>query len=116
MDANDLQDVEVWDFEAGERREPVRGRRSVVSVAISPQDLATIAQAARDAGKKLSEFIREAALEKATGGDRVANTVVFTTGGPGQVAMYTDIHLSPITRVALPVEETIEGPVYAVQT
>ncbi len=63
---NEMENAETWDLENAEVRPPVSGRRSVVSVAFPPADLSRVARAARAKGLKLSEFIREAAIEKAS--------------------------------------------------
>jgi len=63
----DLQNEETWDLDAAERREPVANRRAVVSVAFASKDLAVVSAAARESGMKVSEFIREAAVERANG-------------------------------------------------
>jgi hypothetical protein len=59
------EDPDEWDLENAETRPPVAKPRSVVSVAFPAQDFETLAKAAKAAGKKLSEFIREAALARA---------------------------------------------------
>jgi hypothetical protein len=60
-----LEKEESWDFEGTERRGPASGRRAIVSVAFPSEDFALVSQAARESEKKLSEFIREAAVQKA---------------------------------------------------
>ena len=59
------EDPEEWDLENAETRPPVANPRAVVSVAFPARDFEVVATAARLAGKKLSEFIREAALARA---------------------------------------------------
>jgi hypothetical protein len=63
----DLENQENWDFEKAEAKEPARSPRVVVSVAYKNQDFDIVADYAERTGKKVSEFIREASLEKATG-------------------------------------------------
>jgi len=70
-----LQDEHAWDFEAGEAQRASRGRRSVVSVGFKPEEFRAVNEAARRHHQPLSQFIREAALEKAT--DRSAAGVTY---------------------------------------
>src|SRR5438093_11997794 len=61
----ELESSEYWDDASAERHPPVKGGRAIVSVALAREDFQRVAAAAERAGKKTSEFIREAALEKA---------------------------------------------------
>lgn len=63
----DLENPETWDFENPEVKEPTKAPRVVFSVAFRREDFITVSEYAERMGKKTSEFIREAALEKATG-------------------------------------------------
>ena len=54
-----------WDWKNAEVLPPVVNPRAVVSVAFPARDFAAVAGMARLTGKKLSEFIREAALARA---------------------------------------------------
>ena len=63
----DLGKAETWDFERPSVREPVKASRVVVSVAFRRDDFASVSAYAEQIGKKVSEFIREAAIEKASG-------------------------------------------------
>jgi predicted DNA binding CopG/RHH family protein len=65
MKEEDLQDPSQWDFENAQELPAERRARAVVSVALSRSDLMVISQAARDSGMKLSQYIREAALQAA---------------------------------------------------
>ena len=67
---DDLQDPKQWDYEKAERRPGVKSARAVVSVAFSRQDFERVAASAAERGKRTSEFIREAALERAEGAVR----------------------------------------------
>ena len=62
MAEEELQNEDMWDFEGAEARPPVRGRRAIVSVSFTPEDFRRVSEAARDAGMRLSEYIRIAAL------------------------------------------------------
>lgn len=70
-----------WDYEHAETREPVKSPRVVVSVAFRWDDFQRVAQYAERAGKKTSEFIREAAIDRATG--RGTESVWQLTSSPG---------------------------------
>ena len=76
----DLQNEGQWDFGAAESRPGVSRPRAVVSVAFAREDFNKVAECAESHAKRVSEFIREAALEK------VASSAlpVFTssTSGP----------------------------------
>jgi hypothetical protein len=61
---HELKNPESWDFDHLEVRDPVKSPRVVVSVAFPRESFNTISQYAELLGKKTSEFIREAALEK----------------------------------------------------
>ncbi len=63
---DELQDSESWDFEHPEAKTPVRKSRVVVSVAFRGDDFDLVAESAEHFNMKTSEFIRNAALEKAT--------------------------------------------------
>lgn len=63
----ELENSESWDYERPEVRKPIKASRVVVSVAFQREDFARVSGYAEQLGKKVSEFIREAALEKATG-------------------------------------------------
>jgi hypothetical protein len=73
----ELEDHEAW--EEGERREPVRAPRAVVSVAFSRADFETVSKAAAERKMKTSEFIRTAALDRAI--DQPTHSVVLSVVG-----------------------------------
>jgi len=79
---HDLENQENWDYEHLETREPVKAPRVVVSVAFRRQDFEKVSEYAEHLGKKVSEFIREAALEKAVGRASVTFDVF---GGAGSL-------------------------------
>lgn len=64
-----LENPENWDFERAEERQPSRSARAVVSVAFPRDDFTIVSEAARESGKKLSEFVREAAVDRARTAD-----------------------------------------------
>ena len=84
-----LQDDSEWDFEAGERQRAPRGHRAVVSVGFKTADFTLVSEAARERDQPVSQFIREAALDRAR--ERAAQTVshgtitIRTSHSPRQV-------------------------------
>jgi hypothetical protein len=101
----DLEKAEAWDFDKPEIRGPVKTSRVVVSVAFRRDDFATVTRSAERSGKKVSEFIREAALEKASG-----HPAATLTGGSGSVGTAWWGERSPITRVQV-FGLSVQGPV-----
>lgn len=59
-----FESPENWDFESAEARPPVRGKRTVVSVGMSGEEFQLISRCAHLVHMKVSEFIREAAVDK----------------------------------------------------
>ena len=76
-DITQLQDESEWDFEAGERQRAPRGHRAVVSVSFKTADFTLVSEAARKRDQLLSQFIREAALDRAR--ERETVTIVHET-------------------------------------
>jgi len=66
-DINSLQNDAEWDFEAAERKRAPRGRgnRAIVAVGFQSEEFALVTAAARDRDQPVSQFIRQAALDKA---------------------------------------------------
>jgi hypothetical protein len=95
---HELENPDNWDFEGAEARPPVRVRRAVVSVAFPSEEFGLVSRAARACSKKLSEFIRDAAVEKAGEGGASA---AMTLSGVGIVsgALIVMSKPSPITSV-----------------
>jgi hypothetical protein len=89
-----LQNPENGDFDHKETGAPAKSPRVVVSVAFQKQDFATVSERAGRVGKKTSEFIRDAALEKATG--RGLPSEYYPTGNSGSIWIKSD--LPPVTR------------------
>ena len=77
----ELQDPNAWDLERAERRPPVKSGRTVVSVAFPRKDFARVAMAAERLGQRISEFIREAALEKAS--DQTRHVILAASSSSG---------------------------------
>jgi hypothetical protein len=68
---DELEGAEMWDFESAKGKKPIAGRRTVVSVAFHADEFAVVSRAAQNSQMRLSEFIRFAALEKASELQRV---------------------------------------------
>jgi hypothetical protein len=75
-------ETQEWDLESAEMQPPVRGRRAIVSVGFKPDELSLVAKCARGSRMKLSEFVRNAAIEKAEG--KVISGEVQLTGTAAQ--------------------------------
>ena len=104
---SELEGQEVWDFERPEVREPIKAPRVVASVAFRRDDFERVFLYAQRIGKRTSEFIREAAIEKATGSS--AGTLVYLSGSTGTLWL---TKMLPVTDVfGSPVEDLIKMPV-----
>jgi hypothetical protein len=77
---SDLEQAETWDFDKAELHPPSKGNRVVVSVAFPRPGFAQVEKCAEHLGMRVSEFIREAALEKAT--RHVESGSLTTVSGP----------------------------------
>jgi len=89
----DLEGVETWDYQNAVRKPGVKTARVVVSVAFPRNDFERIAQHAEQVGKKTSEFIREAALEKAAS---QAGLAEFHPSGAGSGTFLISSQLPPV--------------------
>jgi hypothetical protein len=97
----DLENQENWDFDKLEMKEPVKTGRVVVSVAFPREAFMTVSQYAEHSGKKISEFIREAALEKAE--NRGLEIMIYDFGSTGPLWFERDLPSS--TRVHTLIKE-----------
>ena len=79
MTDHNLQNPNNWDFENAEKRPGVKKPRAVVSVAFSREDFERVAEHAEHLGMKISEFIRNAALEQVEG-PKVGGDFVLVSG------------------------------------
>ena len=77
-----LMDPEAWDFESAERRPGTKADRTVVSVGFPRKDFELVAEEAERVGMKVSEFIRNAALNDARH-QRQQATIFTASGTPG---------------------------------
>lgn len=92
----ELEKPETWDFVHPQVRKPVKASRVVVSVAFHGDDFDRVSVYAESVGKKTSEFIRDAAIEKASG--RESGMLLYGSGGTG--TLWWTEKLLPITRVS----------------
>ena len=92
----ELENSENWDYQRPIVKKPVKTSRVVVSVAFPHADFVRVSEYAEHMGKKTSEFIREAAIEKATG--QGGASIVYGSGGTG--ALWYVEQMPTITRVA----------------
>ena len=101
----ELEEAETWDFEKPEVKKPVKASRVVVSVAFQRDDFARVSEYAEQTGKRTSEFIREAAIEKTTGRGAWA----LMTGASGAGSWLSTTQMPPTTEVfALPLDRPEE--------
>ncbi len=103
MDQEELENEETWDLANAEQHEPAKNRRSVVSVAYRPEQFAEVAQRARDAGMKLSEYIRNRSLADAS--ENIETAGIMITGGQGASAIFRLESFAPVTSSVSPEEE-----------
>lgn len=99
MDRDETQELEQpdnWDYDNAERRRPVRGARAVVSVAFSRADFEQVAAAAEHVGQRTSEFIRQAAMERA---NKLTGSATLTYSGGSGWTVTTHRPL-PVSRVS----------------
>ncbi len=105
----ELENPEHWDFENVERRRGVKRPRAIVSVAFPADDYELVARRADELGLKLSEFIRAAALDRASSSGAVVE--VFSIGVASAVVSGP---LGSTTKVRAEIKEAdIELPITA---
>ena len=98
---HDLENPEGWDYDHLEVRGPVKSPRVVVSVSFPSDGFAAVSQYAERLGKKTSEFIREAALQKVKTPDLKIMVHDFGSTGP----LWFDENLPSVTRLHTLVKE-----------
>jgi hypothetical protein len=103
----ELERADTWDFEHPEVRRPVKPSRVIVSVAFRRDDFHAVAAYAKRLGKKTSEFIREVAMEKATGRD--TGTLAYGSGSAGSQWWIEQVPASTLASGS-PVEPQEEKP------
>ncbi len=85
-----LEDEQSWDFDAAVAGVPPKVGRVVCSVAFQRREFDLVAAYAERVGKRTSQFIREAAMEKAAGGPGPAS-FVYASGSPGTIWAFSPI-------------------------
>lgn len=82
-----LESAEEWDFDRAERRPAIKNGRAVLSVAFPRPDYDRVTRCADQLHMRTSEFVREAALEKANCHQQRAVLTAFSAS-PG-VTLYS---------------------------
>lgn len=90
MDEKELSDLEnpdSWDDNSIEVHQPVKDPRAVVSVGFAPDDFRLVSKYAKAHGKKVSVFIREAALDQIKGESQAQQSgqITISTGQGGYI-------------------------------
>ena len=85
----ELENPENWDWEKAERQPPVQARRTIVSVAFARAEFAQVAKYAQSIGMKTSEFIRRAALERASA--RTEQMAVRSASGSNGFVFFSEL-------------------------
>jgi len=63
---SELRNPDIWDIDQAVVRPGIKNARAVVSVAFTREDFERVSNAAQQVNEKTSEFIRGAALDKAS--------------------------------------------------
>ena len=92
----ELEDPDAWDLENLEPAVRTRSPRAVVSVAFNAVDFDRLAAAVERSGKKLSTFIREAAMERASPSPK---TTTFESFGGTSGSFAVSAMLGPVSAV-----------------
>lgn len=98
MNDRELQDEKTWDFSKAERKPGIK-KRTVVSVAFNREDFERVAEHAERLRMKISEYIRNAALQCA---EEHPHIVTFVSGSLGAVIQVRE--LAPTTSRETPPE------------
>ena len=104
MDERQLQNEETWDYSKAEKRAGVR-KRTVVSVAFSREDFERVAARAEQLGMKISEYIRNAAIQAAENRPHVVTFISGSLGGVLQARDFAPSTNSQAPRVVIESEE-----------
>ena len=100
QDTGDLEEMNNWDLDNPVKSDPVKNRRTVVSVSFPSSAFQLVAAAAEQAGLSTSRFIREAAVAKAS--PAYVDVVSSWAGGTGLVVAHID---TPCTTFAQPISK-----------
>ena len=98
QETTDLEDSQSWDLDNPVKSGPVKNRRTVVSVSFPSSAFQVVASAADAAGLSTSQFIREAAIAKASPG--YAEVVVSSAGGSTPVVVRLDPSSTTVAQAA----------------
>lgn len=94
---SELEKLETWDTNQVETRQPQKSSRVVFSVAFSRDDFNQISKHAELIGKKTSEFIREAVIEKIS----IQGNQIISVNSYGSLGtIWTVEQTPPITMVS----------------
>jgi hypothetical protein len=93
---SELENLKNWDTDRIEVRQPKKPSRVVFSVAFQRDDFDRVAKYAELCGKKTSEFIRDAAIEKTLMQEKFVS-FLFGSGSSGTI--WSSEQLPPITVV-----------------
>ncbi len=104
----ELESPAAWDLERAEKRPAVKSPRAVVSVALPRSDFELVSAAAERAGMRLSEFIRKAAMEKASEQARIV--LLYWAGSTSGTYLVLD-RFQPFTQASSRVSLESEEPV-----
>lgn len=102
----ELERLDTWDVDKAEVKQPVKSSRVVFSVAFHQDDFERVSKHALLLGKKTSQFIREAAIQRTL---QESDPLLFSYYSHGlSASLYTDSERAqPTTMVRI---DTIEQP------
>ena len=94
MNNEELEKIENWDTENIHFSKPTKPSRVVVSVSFHRKDFELISRQAESSGKKISQFIRDSAINEAM---PTGTRILFSSlsGGTGMVISTT--HIDSVT-------------------
>ena len=91
---NELENLENWDIEKAQIKRPVKKSRVVVSIALQHDEFELISKHAELLGKKTSQFIREAAIEKTL---QIGESLLFSSMSGSSGSSWAINHLGTMT-------------------
>jgi|GEM_PF-2462097 hypothetical protein len=94
LNNEELEKIETWDTDKLHVSKPTKPSRVVVSVSFRRKDFELISQKAESSGKKISQFIRDSAINEAT---PLSTRILFSSlsGGTGMIISTT--HIDSVT-------------------
>lgn len=96
--ATDREDTQNYELDKPVKSGPVKKRRTVVSVSFPSRTFQAVSEAADEAGVSTSQFIREAAIAKAS--PVYAEVVVSWAGSSAPVVAPLDLSSSTLAQTA----------------